>query len=106
MRCTLLSVYGDSLQDVWSRYCDGFQAQLRNGGDVYGNVLEAIRCPTLILHGAKDTITPEIHPQVLHNKIACSRLHVFSEGHHALHLAEPDAFDKIGLPFLRRPFDR
>ena len=102
VRQNLVAVYGDSLQDLWSRYCDGIQAIFRSQGRICNDKLALIRCPTLILHGAKDPITPEFHPCMIHQGIAGSQLHVFESGRHDVHLALFEEFNRVVLPFLAK----
>ena len=60
------------------------------GGDLCQKEAKEIKCPTLILHGAKDPLVPEQHPKWFHDAIPGSKLHIFpdreqlsrSHGHH------------------------
>jgi len=38
-------------------------------GDICCDDTRAVRCPTLILHGAKDPLVPSFHPQFLQQNI-------------------------------------
>ncbi len=100
MRQTLGNVYGDDLQSIWSRYCDGLQAHYQAGGQICRDRLHIVCCPTLILHGALDPIVPDFHPQVFHQEIRGSRFHVFSQGRHNIHLALAPEFNTVVAEFL------
>ncbi len=52
---------------------------------VYFNA-EQVRCPALIIHGAKDPLVLRSHPERLHALIAGSELSVHPEGKHNVHL--------------------
>jgi len=98
---TMRSVYGDELQDLWSRWCDAMQALYHAGGELCRQRLHLIRCPTFLLHGAKDPLVPTFHADVLKKEIANSRLHMFPDGKHNIHLAYVQEFNKMLVDFLR-----
>lgn len=95
MRESLEAVYGDGLQEVWSRYCDVIGDLYRAGGEICRERLGQIRCPTLILHGDQDPLVPAFHPQVFREEIAGSQYHSFPEGRHNIHLAHADKFNRV-----------
>jgi valacyclovir hydrolase len=97
------AVYGDELDTLWDRYVDGQVALFAAGGDLYRGLLPKIRCPTLILHGAKDPLVPALHAEALHRGIAGSRLHVFPDGKHNIHVKYADAFNAMVQGFLTGP---
>jgi valacyclovir hydrolase len=94
------AVYGDALDGLWDRYVAGQEALYEAGGDLYQPLLPQVKCPTLILHGAKDPLVPRLHPEAIHRGIAGSRLHIFPEGKHNIHLRYADEFNAIALAFL------
>ena len=98
---TMRSVYGDELQDLWSRWCDAMQALYHAGGELCRQRLHLIRCPTFLLHGAKDPLVPTFHADVLKKEIANSRLHMFPDGKHNIHIAYAQEFNKMLVDFLR-----
>src|SRR5579863_1024527 len=51
------AVYGEALDELWDRYVAGQEALFDAGGDLYRPLLAAIKCPTLVLHGAEDPLT-------------------------------------------------
>jgi len=44
-----------------------------SAGDICSKDTSLIRCPTLILHGAKDPLVPRFHPEFLQQNIRNSR---------------------------------
>lgn len=95
------AIYGDELQDLWARWCDAMQALYRAGGELCQQRLHLVRCPTFILHGGKDPLVPAFHADVLKHGIAGSRLYVFPEGKHNIHLAYAEEFNWMLGDFLR-----
>ena len=62
--------------------------------------LSEIKCPTLIVAGAKDDAVPMHHAKMLNNGIADSKLVVIEDADHALIWAHPDEFMRVVDPFL------
>jgi valacyclovir hydrolase len=94
------AVYGEALDDLWDRYVTGQEALFRAGGDLYRPLLAKVGCPTLVLHGALDPLTPGLHADVIHRGITGSRLHIFPEGKHNIHQRYADEFNSRVLSFL------
>jgi valacyclovir hydrolase len=97
------AIYGDELDELWDRYVAGQEALFEAGGDLYQGLLAKVSCPTLVLHGAKDPLVPGLHPEAIHRGIAGSRLHIFPEGKHNIHLRYADKFNALTLAFLTQP---
>jgi len=57
----------------------------------------------LILHGARDPLVPSLHPEAIHRGIAGSRLHIFPDGKHNIHLRYAEEFNAITHAFLSEP---
>lgn len=95
-----LPVYGDDLQPMWDGFCDAMKALLEAGGDICQGEAKCVRCPTLVLAGAKDAMVPMYHAEFYHRNIAGSRLHVFPEGKHNIHIKYRDEFNRIVSEFL------
>jgi valacyclovir hydrolase len=93
-------VYGNTLDGLWDRYVAGQEALYDAGGDLYQPLLAQVKCPTLILHGAKDPLVPGLHPEAIHRGIAGSRLHIFPHGKHNIHLRYADEFNALTFAFL------
>jgi valacyclovir hydrolase len=90
---------------AWSpRAAEAMRAVLyAAGGDLYRPLLADVKCPTLVLHGAKDPLVPGLHPEAIHRGIAQARLHIFPEGKHNIHIKYADEFNAIAFAFLTEP---
>jgi valacyclovir hydrolase len=97
------AVYGDELDVLWDRYVTGQEALFNAGGDLYRPLLAKVTCPTFVLHGAKDPLTPGLHAEAIHRGIAGSRLHIFAEGKHNIHIRFRDEFNHLVHAFLSEP---
>jgi len=103
MRESLESVYGaEELQRMWSAACDAWQEIHKAGGNVCEAEAHHVKCPTLILHGAKDPIVLQDHPEALHRIIPQSQLQILPEGKHNLHIRFADEVNKMLLEFLKQ----
>jgi valacyclovir hydrolase len=98
----LKPVYGDQLGRIWGDYVDGLARIHAAGGDLYRTKLSQVRCPALILHGAKDPLVPGFHPEILHKGIMGSELFVFPEGKHNVHARYAPEFNQVVSGFLSR----
>ena len=96
----MLAMYGDDFQALWTRWCDAQQRLLKAGGDLCRERLGEITCPTFLLHGGKDPLVPLFHAQFLHQGIAGSRLYVFPDGRHDIHVYYAEAFNDLLVEFL------
>ena len=96
----MLAMYGDGFQALWTRWCDAQQRLVKSGGDLCRERLGEITCPTFLLHGGKDPLVPLFHAQFLHQGIAGSRLHVFPDGRHDIHVYYAEAFNDLLVEFL------
>ena len=102
MREPLEEIYGDSLQELWSQWLDtvvGFYRE--TGGNICIDGLSKISCPTLVVHGAKDPMCPSFHADFLRDHVTGSRLEVFQDGKHNLHLRYHQKFNKMVENFLQ-----
>ncbi|HTC83974.1 MAG TPA: alpha/beta hydrolase, partial [Rhizomicrobium sp.] len=97
------AIYDEALDGLWERYVDGQEALFQAGGNLYRERLSQVRCPTLVLHGARDPLVPALHPEAIHRGIAGSRLHIFPEGKHNIHLRYSDEFNALTHGFLTEP---
>eukprot|EP00435_Cladocopium_sp_Y103_P037352 s965_g9.t2 len=52
-------VYGDDLQPMWSSFCDAMKMMYEAGGDMCQKEAKLVKCPTFILHGAKDPLAKQ-----------------------------------------------
>lgn len=97
------AVYGDALDALWHRYVAGQEALFLAGGDLYRALLSRVECPTFVLHGAQDPLTPGLHAETIHRGISGSRLHIFPEGKHNIHIRYADEFNPLVHAFLTEP---
>ena len=102
MRDPLVAVYGqDGLQELWSKWINAItEFRVEHDGDICKKEVSRITCPTLIVHGAKDPLVPSFHPEFLRDHVTGSRLEVFEEGKHNLHLRYHSEFNEIVDKFL------
>lgn len=104
MREPMEKVYGvDGFPKVWSAWVDGMLGIYKHrNGDICKEVLDKIRAPTFILHGAKDPMIVPEHVPHLQNSIADTLLHVFPEGKHNIHLKYAEEFNKLVSDFIQK----
>lgn len=104
MREPMEKVYGvDGFPKVWSAWVDGMVGIYKQrNGDICKEVLDKIRVPTFILHGAKDPMIEPEHVPHLQNSIADTKLHVFPEGKHNIHLRYAEEFNKLVSDFINK----
>ncbi|XP_028045703.1 valacyclovir hydrolase [Monomorium pharaonis] len=102
MRTPMIKVYGeDYFRKMWEDWIDGVLRLYENqDGDICKGVLSKIKCPTLIIHGAKDAMVLPEHPTYLKQNIVNSKVHIFEKGAHNLHLRYPEEFNKLVTDFL------
>jgi valacyclovir hydrolase len=94
------NIYGAELEGLWERYIQGQEALFQAGGDLYGLLLKKVRCPVLVLHGAKDPLVPEFQAQAIARGIANSELRVFPRGRHNIHMRQAEEFNALAFAFL------
>jgi len=99
----MCAVYGNRLDALWDRYVTGQEALFNAGGDLYRPLLAKVECPTFVLHGAKDPLTPGLHAEAIHRGIAGSRLYIFPEGKHNIHIRYAKEFNSLVHDFLNEP---
>ncbi|MQF48799.1 alpha/beta hydrolase [SAR202 cluster bacterium AC-647-N09_OGT_505m] len=75
-------------------------ASTSGGGNIPGDYLAGIVCPTLIIQGANDPWIDQTHAHKLHSSIQGSRLELFAETGHEVHREKPKAFNPLVLRFL------
>ena len=63
-------------------------------------LLSSIHCPTLIVVGEEDTITPPAQSEAMHRAIGGSELTVIPRAGHLANLERPEAFNDALGPFL------
>ena len=94
-------MYGkDQLQDLWSSWVDAYFSFKDEEDGICKTSLPKIKCPTLIIHGSKDAMVPDFHPEFIHKNIAGSQIRYFPEGKHNLHLRYHEEFNAMVTKFL------
>lgn len=99
---TMRGVYGDDVQPMWSSFCDAMKMIYeKGGGDMCQEAAKNVKCPTLVLHGEKDPLVPQHHPQWMHDNIQSPvRMHTFPGGKHNIHQKFQDDFNQKVLDFF------
>jgi len=93
---------------IWNSYCDILYAKFTDAarGDwLNDEALEQIKCPTFILHGAKDRIVPQNHALRLKDYIDNSRIYVMKDGEHNIHISHYEEFNSLVERFLENDED-
>jgi valacyclovir hydrolase len=94
------AIYGAELDGLWDRYVAGQELLFEAGGDLYGLLLGKVRCPVLVLHGAKDPLVPEFQAEAIARGIPNSELRVFPHGRHNIHMRQAEEFNLLTHAFL------
>ncbi|XP_058789927.1 valacyclovir hydrolase-like [Phymastichus coffea] len=102
MRVPLIAIYGEKyFQDTWSNWIDAMRFIFENNnGNICKEDLCKIKCPSLIVHGEKDTMVFREHPDYLKAHIKNSKLEIFKAGAHNLHLKYSDEFNTMAYNYL------
>ncbi|XP_012265443.2 valacyclovir hydrolase [Athalia rosae] len=102
MRAPMIDTYGEGyFRSTWAAWVDGMAAIFeKNDGNICKDLLPKVKCPTLIMHGAKDVMLWKDHPTYLEKNIKDSKLYIFPEGGHNLHLRFWEEFNRVSTEFL------
>ncbi|XP_011262494.2 valacyclovir hydrolase isoform X1 [Camponotus floridanus] len=102
MRTPMIQVYGeDYFRKTWSDWIDAMlRLYKKQNGNLCKEILSKIKCPTLIIHGAKDAMVLPEHPTYLKQNIANSNVHILEKGGHNLHLRYFEEFNNLVTDFL------
>lgn len=101
MRQPMVDMYGEEgFQKLWDDWCDAVKEISKKGGNICKELLPAIKCPTLVLHGKKDPMIVPEHPDYLIKHIPNSKLYVFDEGKHNIHLRYAQQFNEVVSKFF------
>jgi len=104
MRESLAAVYGgeNELQALNDRFTDGMVRLFKErAGDVCLGEVHQVRCPTLVVHGAKDAMVGPEHARYLCANIPrAAPLVEMPEGKHNLHLRYATEFHALAADFL------
>ncbi|XP_068623926.1 valacyclovir hydrolase-like isoform X2 [Battus philenor] len=105
MRQPMIDVYGEEkFAKYWSDWVDGmvFISETKNG-NICSELIKNITCPTFILHGEKDPLVDNVHVSHLHTNIESSRVHLYPDGKHNIHIRYAEDFNKKVQEFLLLP---
>jgi pimeloyl-ACP methyl ester carboxylesterase len=83
-----------------TEYVDAVERIYQNGGEVVGDYLAVIACPTLIIQGENYPWVNPIHGKRLHESIPGSELEMFPGAGHEVQRDQPEAFNERVLRFL------
>ena len=101
IREEMVGIYGDSVQSLWSRYVDAMKdIYEKRNGDLCMEEVKRVQCPTLIVHGAKDTARLQFYADYLKENIRGSEMVIMEEGKHSLHLKYAQEFNQLTERFL------
>ena len=102
MREPMEKVYGpENFARLWSNWVDVFlNIYKENQGEICKSYLPKIKAETLIVHGAKDPMIAAEHVPYLAKNIKNSKVHIFPDGKHNVHLRYADEFNQIVAKFL------
>ncbi|CAK1541278.1 unnamed protein product [Leptosia nina] len=102
MREPMIELYGEEkFTKYWTKWVETMEELFRaKNGDVCSELLKNIKTPTLILHGEKDPLVDGVHVSHLHTHITGSRIHLYPEGKHNIHIRYAEDFNKIVQEFL------
>merc|ERR1719273_1996643 len=103
MREPMEAIYGQEyFAQLWGEWVDGMLAIADSNPqkNICRHLLADIKCPTLIIHGAKDPMVAKEHPDMLHKNILGSKLVIFPDGKHNLHFKYKDRFNELVEQFL------
>lgn len=92
----------DGLHQLWNSWCDTLEEVYQSGGNICKDLLSGIKCPTLILHGIKDSMVPNFHPTYLSANIQNSVVYNFPDGKHNIHLRYSKEFNQVVENFVRK----
>ncbi|XP_060073812.1 valacyclovir hydrolase-like [Ylistrum balloti] len=104
MREPFVKLYGlEYFQKHWSLWVDGYKAYYTDRkADICMGDLKNITAETLIIHGVKDALVEQEHPDYLHANIKGSKLHLMPEGKHNLHIRYSEEFNTLVENFLKK----
>lgn len=104
MREPLEAIYGEEdLPKIWGGCIDAVVKlkEERENSSICLEEVPGVRCPTLVLHGRKDSVCPQFHAELFHKQIKQSTLFVFPEGKHNIHLRYSHEFNTMVDQFLQ-----
>ncbi|XP_041375646.1 LOW QUALITY PROTEIN: valacyclovir hydrolase-like [Gigantopelta aegis] len=105
MRAPFINVYGETyFQTQWIKWIEAYNAYLtQRKGDICIEDVPRIQCPTFLLHGKKDAMVLQEHPDYLVKHIKNVRYYEFPDGKHNIHLHYAKEFNALVEEFLLQP---
>ncbi|XP_057325789.1 valacyclovir hydrolase-like [Microplitis mediator] len=102
MKGPLVAIYGEEkLHKMWNSWADLMNEIFEHKkGDIARAEATKVKCPTLIVHGNKDIVVFPNQAAILNSSIRNSRVKIFEEGGHNVHLRFPDEFNNAVTEFL------
>jgi valacyclovir hydrolase len=99
-RPALRAIYGAELDGLWDRYVAGRRCCSMRAGTCNGLLLGKVRCPVLVLHGAKDPLVPEFQARPLPAAYPIPSCASFPHGRHNIHMRQAEEFNLLTHAFL------
>lgn len=78
----------------------GFRGQNRGPLQQSDAIMDAVRCPTLIIHGKQDVVIPFKHSEAAAKRIAHARLMIIDNCGHTPQIEQPEAFNAALAGFV------
>ncbi|XP_026666872.1 uncharacterized protein LOC108633103 [Ceratina calcarata] len=102
MRAPMIAIYGEEyFRKIWTGWVDSvLRIYEKQNGNLCKEMVPKIKCPTLIVQGAKDAMVLPEHPTYLKDSIVGAKLKIFEKGAHNLHLRYPEEFNDLATKFL------
>jgi pimeloyl-ACP methyl ester carboxylesterase len=102
-RAALCRTYGrEGAHLLTTRWAATLQAIIAAGGEISLARVGEIRCPTLLINGAADSMNPPALAQRLAARIPQADLIILPDTGHAVHEERPDWFQATALAWLAR----
>lgn len=104
MRQPMVEMYGqEGFAQLWSQWIDALiRIYEERNGNICKEHLENLKCPTFIVHGAKDPMIAPEHVPYLRENIKQTEFYEFAEGKHNIHLRYAKEFNELVVQFLMK----
>jgi len=101
MKQPMIDMYGSKFAQMWREWGEEYiRIGRTNHGDICRDELGNIIAPTLVIHGAKDSVVAGEHVHYLASNITGAQAHIFPDGKHNLHFKYKEQFNKMVQEFL------
>lgn len=94
----LLEMYGEQyLLEMWNGWCDeavrmSSSSTFKENGGSYQKIIASVQCPSLVIHGTKDSLVEIGAAYHLNKTLKGSSLKIIEKGTHNLHLRSTKEF--------------